>query len=196
MSNLEDIMPEVRRAARTVAYKWPQITTEDDMVQDLSMRLLESPGSVDKLAEMLPAKRLSSLIRIGHQLASMQRDDYDVFTGKFIYSVDEVKTMLKAITSRNRSKAFDSAYADLSYGLDSLDEKNPEHVQAIQDRYVNEVTSGDRFVLRRAVQSLTTEMNRKRTNEQYEYTNGGRFRNNRQARSQVDIDYYGETEEE
>lgn len=196
MNNLYLIMPEIKRAAKTVAYKWPQVTTEDDMVQSLSVRLLESSGSVDKLIEMEYDQRLSSLIRVGHQIASSERDDYDVFTGRFYYSVDEIKTMLKVLTQRGRAKAFNSAFADLSNALDDLDEKNPDQVQAIRNRYVLNTKTYDKDVLSRAIQSVTVQMNRSRANKEYDYNNGGRFRNNSAARAQTNMDYYGEADTE
>lgn len=187
--SISAIMPELTKAARAVAYNWPSVTTADDIRQDLAVHFLERPGSVDKLMELDSDSRTALIIRVGNQLAKAIRDDFDLFSGRFIYSVNEVKTMLKAL-GKDRSKSFNAAYADLSYALDALNDNNPDYYEAIKKRYVSG-GSPNKDSLSRGLVVLTTNMNRKRVSEEYEYHNGGRFRNNSSARKQTDADYFG-----
>jgi hypothetical protein len=200
MSTLNDIMPELKKAARTVAYKWPQITTEDDMLQDLSVHFLEREGSLTKLSEMSSTTRLASLIRVGHQIASSHRDDYDVFAGQFTYSVEEVRKLLenRGLDVDSDLYSYNPAVQDLKLAILQLQEKNFDQSSAILNRYVFNLVpdrdSNDRKLLNRAVDSLTKLMNRTKASDSYEYKNGGRHRNNTQALSVSELSYDGETE--
>lgn len=194
--SISEIMTELTKAARTVAYKWPSVTTEDDMLQDLSARLLESQGSIAKLVQMSPTERLSSLIRIGNQIASAERDDFETFSGQYRYSVDEVRSLLEAgALNYFDTPRFTPTMSDLVEAFDSLAIKNVDQINALANRYINGVVpnknSSERKALNRAVEALTREMNRGRMNKGYQYKNGGRFRNNSSARKQTDADYFG-----
>lgn len=191
---LQALLPDIRTAARTVAYKWPTVTTSEDMTQDLVLHFIERKGSAIKLSEMEVGERRAALVRVGHQLAAAMRDDFEVFSGQYRYSVDDVKAGL----SKGALKGKDSLNVqsgDLVQALVALNKKNPEQGQAIVARYLNEVrpqSGADKMVLSRGIENLTRLMNRADISEEYDYENGGRFRNNRSAISQVDLDYDGE----
>jgi hypothetical protein len=81
MDYIEKVLPDMKKAAERVARKWPNVTTNEDLFQDLVVHFLESPGSLEKIAELEADHRTSVLTNIGHQLASKERDDLSVFLG-------------------------------------------------------------------------------------------------------------------
>lgn len=185
------VMNEIERAARKVALKWPQITSEEDMVQSLVLHFLERLPSLQVLVELPTDKRLGRLTAIGHEKASAQRDDLEVFSGSFSYSVDEVRRLLERGALDGHVDNFDAGVEDVLQGMEALRKKNSNYAMSIISRYQ---THGEpnRVTLSRGLESLTTLMNRIKATERYEFTNGGRFRNNRQALNQADLDYEGQ----
>src|SRR5690606_22340190 len=81
--------------ARAVEFKWPKTTTEEDMTQEMYVRLAETPAYVDKLKELDRRSRLGWLKRIAEQIASIERTDYDYFSGNYCYSTKEVRSALE-----------------------------------------------------------------------------------------------------
>ena len=163
--NVMDMQDEVRKAAKTVAYKWPNVVNADDMEQDIFLNLLESPESVRKLLDDFSGRaRLNALISIGHKIASKERDDYDIFLGDFRYSVDEVKKILDnralvdlyELDEETNLKSSWGAYfsvsnefenkvvekvaieSDLRRAMESLASKNSRYAEVIQRRYGKE----------------------------------------------------------
>jgi hypothetical protein len=196
MTLIETVLPDIRKAAKRVAGRWPQVVTEEDMVQTLSLHFLEREGSLEALIKLTADKRLGRLIGIGHDLASGQRDDLDVFSGQFTYSVDEVRRLLDRGALEGQLDGYNAATADVETAYGELQVKNEGHAKALYSMYVLRVVPENRSpehqVLLRAVDSLTLHMNRVSRSARYEFSNGGRFRNNRQAINQGDLDYDGE----
>lgn len=194
MSNIDELIPDIKAASKTVAFKWPSVTTEDDMVGLITLRLLKTPASIDKLVEMEVDKRRSSLARVGHQIASGERDDYEVFSGKYLYSVDDVKKLLSAGAIDGSDDSFRVTGMDILNGMIALEKKNPGHSKAIVDRYANRIQpqGKNKMLLSRAIESLTVLMNRASMTKDYDFNNGGRHRNNRQAVNEGDLNYDGE----
>ncbi len=181
---------EVRKAAKSVAHQWPGIVEQDDLEQGIFLRLLDSPGSVDKLLnEFDDRNRLNAIIQIGHQIAAQERTDYEVFSGNFRYSVNEVKRLLEDRALHNDTPELDSNWSvaedfvskggdfsdtvlnksssetDLRRGMKRLRERNSKYAEVIERRYLRdenipESESGARAALTRALTALTTEMNR------------------------------------
>lgn len=195
MEYIEVVLPDIEKAAGRVAKKWAQVTTQEDLYQDLIVHFLEAPGSLEKLAELPPGKRMARLVSIGHERASAARDDLEVFSGQFAYSVDEVRSLAERGAILSRVRDFDAASIDFQESLALLKKRNRDYWSAIVDRYVEgnvpERGSALEKVLSRGLESLTTLMNRARATKRYEYTNGGRFRNNQAALNQGDRDYEG-----
>jgi hypothetical protein len=203
MNLIEEVMPDIRRAAKKVADKWPSITTQEDMVQTLTVHFLEAPGALRKLAELTPGKRMGRLVGIGHDKASGERDALDVFTGQFSYSVDEVRKLLERGGLDGQVDGFNSAVADLEAAYGELQVKNAEYGKAIWDRYALGILpvrkSADARRLERSVDSLTVHMNRVSKSARYEYLNGGRKRSvltNPSAISVDEHDYEGVLDED
>lgn len=159
-----DMQDQVRKAAKTVAHQWPTVVEADDMEQDIYLHLLESPGSVEKLLNDFSDKdRLNALVAIGHKIAGKERLDYEIFSGNFRYSVDEVKKLLEKQTFKDASLGRTATSGDLVAGMNRLRESSPQYAEMIERRYVNGETmtvDADRKRSERAVEALTTEMNR------------------------------------
>lgn len=192
---IETVLPDIKKAAQRVAKKWPQVTTEDDLFQDLTLHFLERPGSLEKLAHLTADKRLARLVAIGHEKASANRDDLEQFSGQFNYSVDEVRKLLDRGAIIHIIPGHDAASVDVQTSMQVLKKRNLDYWSVLVDRYVQGVVpangSSVRKVLDRATESLTTLMNRGRASQTYEFTNGGRYRNNKAAVSQIREDYDG-----
>lgn len=194
MNYIEVVLPDLKTAAARVAKKWPQATTEEDLFQDLVVHFLEAQGSLEKLAELPRDKRLARLVAIGHERASAARDAVDLFSGQFNYSVDEVRKLADKGAALELVDGFNGASVDFQASLGAMKKQNRDYWSAITDRYVSGAVPSQgapAVVLVRALESLTTLMNRARATQSYEFTNGGRYRNNQQALNQSDNDYEG-----
>lgn len=164
MNNISGLSKEIGKAAKTVAMQWPTVVEQDDLEQDIYLHLLESPGSVEKLLNDFDDKnRLNAIIAIGHKIANKERVDYEVFSGNFRYSVNEVKKLLEKQTFKDASLSRTSTSGDLIEGMRRLRDSTPQYAEIIQRRYAQgeQITSNaDLIRLGRATESLTTEMNR------------------------------------
>jgi hypothetical protein len=192
------MLPEIRRAARTVARKWPQVTSQEDMTQSIFMHFLERTGSTLKLADMVPGERAASLIKIGHQVASQEREKYDRFSGQFTYSVDEVRTALDDGGLTKGADVIRVVHIDVQKAMEYLESKTPGYATALVRKYVDEESPSNKSeenLLYRAVETLTSRMNRNRNLDRAEFTNGGGRRSlitNAEARDAANNDYAGE----
>ncbi|AOZ62864.1 hypothetical protein SEA_PARTRIDGE_42 [Rhodococcus phage Partridge] len=104
--------------------------------------------------------RYGQLARLAHREAGRERADYDVFTGQFYYSVEEVKAILGRILTQPGEVTAESM--DVMDGLEALSSKNSGHLDVILRRYVDgEVleSSAERMRLSRALESLTDLVN-------------------------------------
>lgn len=192
---IDQLAPDIKAAARTVAYKWPTITTEEDMAQELALHFLERDGSLQKLLSMEVGERRASLVRVGHQIAAAERDDFEVFSGQYRYSVEDVKRALAKGVLQGKS-TFDVQAGDIVDAVEQLREKTPQYLNALVSRYVHGIIPDrkgkGKDTLNHAVEALTLLMNRGVLTEEYEYENGGRHRSSRDGLSQADLDYDGE----
>lgn len=185
-ANVLDLSKEVGKAAKTVSYQWPGIVEADDLEQDIYLKLLESPGSIAKLVNEFDDKqRLNAVIQIGHQIASKERADYDVFSGNFRYCVDEVRRLLEKRALHHDDPSLGSNWSisedfikggefedavltklasetDLRRAMKGLRKANPSYADIITRRYLSDESfdGTDRRHLNRAITALTTQMNR------------------------------------
>jgi hypothetical protein len=194
---IESILPDFQTAAESVARKWPQATTAEDLFQDLVVHFLERPGSLENLSKLEQPARVKRLTAIGHEKASAARDDFAVFSGQVAYSVDEVRVLAAKGAATQIIPNFEAGSTDFQVALEELRRKNPTYFKALVNRYVNgdpapERGSSAEKVGQRAMESLTTLMNRISSAKRYNHENGSRRRNNHQARLQVEQDYLGE----
>jgi hypothetical protein len=178
-----------------VARKWPQATTAEDLFQDLVVHFLERPGSLEKLAGLEQSSRIKSLVAIGHKKASAARDDFAVFSGQISYSVDEVRILAAKGAATQTISNFEASSTDFQVALEELRQKTPQYHDVIVRRYVNKdydsKDQNQRKLLQRAMDSLTTLMNRISSAKRYNHENGSPHRDNQQARTEVELDYLG-----
>lgn len=184
-SVIENWMKDIQRAARRVAHNWPTIVESEDLAQDIRVRLLESPGSVEVLASMEDGVRYRAFVELGHQIANKERASYEYFSGQFRYSTNEVRDALEAgalqaIGSGLKSSwsaedyvASGSDHADTVLGMVSMEQDlrvalakladtNEVYHEIIHRRYVDGeggMETKERVQLHRALAELTVVMN-------------------------------------
>lgn len=196
-ATLVGMIADIARAARIVAYKWPNTLEAEEFESEMLLRLSESPGSVEKLATWEPQKRLNALVRVGHQIAASERDDRDLFSGRFNYSVEEVKKLLSRQALDRELDRFDAATFDVRQAFEALRDTNKNYADAIYQRYVLEVTA-DKNALTRGLEKLTLLMNRGWATRTAEFHNGNRFRtrqSNEYGAAVVQNDYAGTSDD-
>lgn len=194
----DDIADEITRAARTVAAKWPGVLDEDDLVQDIWLRLLETPGYQDTLERMEPSDQRRAIQGLGHQIASRERSDYFHFTGNIRYGSDEVKRLLAndglqvvdsiaalgsvwdskedQVSGSREPTHLVETRVDLHEGMKALQASHLRYALAITDRYFFgiEPTSGAEWSrLSRAIKTLTEHMNSARSARQVSHDGPG-----------------------
>lgn len=160
---IELLEPLIRKAAKFISYQWSGVMDEDDAEQAISLRLLETPGSVSKILEMDDKAQYRAVVGIGHQLASAERADYDIYKGSYRYSVDEVKDVLALGVLTDDVDGWDEAVHDLMEGLEALTKRSPQYVDAILKRYADwekPVVKRERAALSNGLTRLAEEMNK------------------------------------
>lgn len=172
---------DVAKAAKSVAFQWPGIVEADDMEQSIWEHILESPSTMAALQRMENTPRYQTISKIGHRIASKERDDYDHFTGNFRYSVGEVKKLLGdgGLASKSSWKTDEyttdggefedvvlltvSMAEDLKRGMEKLQESSPQYhdilVRKYRDGEYVTGTGAEHTRLTRAQTALTTAMN-------------------------------------
>jgi hypothetical protein len=192
---------DIKKAARTVSFQWPTVVDADDLEQDIYVHLLERKGSLEKLlTEFDGRNRLNAIIAIGHQIASQERDAYDIFSGNFRYSVDEVRRILEERALHDEDPSLGSNWTisddyiskggefedavlnrssceiDLLRGFGRLLKQNSKYAEIIRRRYLLSESfsdGADRKQLNRALTALTSEMNRSFKQQQREHDGPG-----------------------
>ncbi|WP_099051378.1 hypothetical protein [Mycobacteroides salmoniphilum] len=155
-------MPVIAKAARSVAYQWPGVVEADDVEQAIYLKLLESPGTVAKVEGFEERAKYRFLTRMGHQIASQERTDYDYYKGAFNYSVDDVKSALKdrILTV----PVFEKGQIEIGCDLfDALGGLKVEYIEAIYTRYAEDAVPTPGAAQKRlsdALGRLTDEMNK------------------------------------
>lgn len=151
---------QVKKSARMVAAQWPGLLEAEDVEQEIWVRLMEGPATINKFRDRFDDRnRVNALINMGHQIANRVLTEQHIATGNFRYSVNDVKTILKS----DRSELTRTAVLDLKAGMQVLQERNPAHAEAITDRYYLGIVPKQGAAagkLTRALTALTTHMNR------------------------------------
>ncbi len=198
---LVDLMPVIKRAAKSVAFQWPGVIEADDVEQGIHLRLMESPGSVSKIYEMEDRAQYRAIVGIGHQLASQERADYDYYKGSYRYSVVEVRKLLNDGALLEPPEGFNEAMVDLELALAELRDEKPQYWDALlsryQDGYVPEV-GAEKKKLSDSLTSLVDEMNainRRRFAERDGGPGSRKVISNSQARHISQMQYSGDSED-
>lgn len=162
-TNLLKLQPTIKKAAKSVAYIWNNILDAEDAEQLINIRLLESPGTIKKIAAMERDAQYRAIVGMGHQLASIERADYDEFRGAYRYSLQEVKNALNSGILVEEFDHFHEVVFDLTESLKILKQKSPQYAEAIADRYVEfnqPLDPAGKMRLSRSLSALTDEMNK------------------------------------
>ncbi len=144
---------EIKRAARTVALEWPDVIGPDDLEQEIWSKLLESKNYIDQINAMTLAKKRASLQRIGHQLASAERNSYAVFSGHIRYSGDEV---LRLLQNRGLERLEDTVVSTLAT---TNNDEHENRIKIHRNSYRPEDDTVDRIDLQIAMDRLKTRNN-------------------------------------
>ncbi|QGH80615.1 RNA polymerase sigma factor [Mycobacterium phage Rahalelujah] len=156
---LMGLYPVIERAAKSVAFQWPGVVESDDAVQMIAERLWEHKASLMKVAAMENAAQYRAVVGIGHQLASIERTDYDHYKGSFKYSVGDVKDLLNRNVLTQNVEGFTDAVIDLMDGLEAMVSKTPQYVESITSRYADGQVPPRGAAQKRLVDALTSLTN-------------------------------------
>ncbi|AEK07327.1 DNA binding protein [Mycobacterium phage Fayely] len=156
---LQALYPVITKASRSVAFQWPGVVEQDDVLQMIAERLWENPTSLMKVAAMEDKAQYRAVVGIGHQLASQERTDYDHYKGSYKYSVNEVKDLLGRNVLTEDLTGFIDATVDLMDGLTAMVAKTPQYVDSITSRYADGVIPKQGAAHKRLVDALTALTN-------------------------------------
>lgn len=165
----------VKAAARRVAAQWPSVVEKDDLEQEIVLHLIERPGALARLFEEPEQQvRQSFLIKVGHQIASKEQQDYDRFSGNYLYDTAEVRGFLDRQIWTIKDK-LSAEKQDLEEGLSILAERNSKAYAEIVNRFFHDIVPADsagRMRVLRAIETLTELMNRTGAERRRAYTEG------------------------
>ncbi|WP_190822026.1 hypothetical protein [Saccharopolyspora pogona] len=170
----ETLKKAVKTAAIVTADEWSGVIESVDVEQELWLKLLESPNSASKLAEMNEAARKKSLLRMGKQIAAVESSSYELFSDQVHYSTDEVREMLEAGALVGEGFNSDDERIDFEIAIEVVRDGNPQYIEYLWGYYeldefsLHSSTNKER--LGRAVRKLTDHMNNttKIRNERYD----------------------------
>ena len=157
MGALEEILPDIKRAATRVGREWSAVTTVEDVEEEIVVRLLEADYA-DRLLGFDPDARGVTLYRIGTQIANQARIDYDHFTGNFFYSTRDVRQILERGALHEGREKTNTERLDLDEGSALLSARNPRFAALIGRRYLLGASGAEKRALSRAVDALTACM--------------------------------------
>lgn len=194
----------MRTAARTVARNWEGITDAEDAGQAIWVHLLERPNSIRVLLDMDRPARISALNMIGQQIGSEMRDTYEVYSGNYTYSTDQVRALLDD-GAMLRGSEFDrpdsetlTEFIDVGLAVETLANSSSSYYATLFGRFVlDDPYTGDaeRKRVQRAVEALTREMNRANLRRRMAYEDGPGSRrviSNERAFALANTDYMSE----
>jgi len=164
---LVEIMPLVRKAAQSVAAQWPGVVEADDVEQEIYANLLElKEENLRRLVDEFDRDGLVKVFkeRQGHQVAARYRNDFELFSGNYRYSGEEVRSLLESGALVFADELTVTERVDLTNAMQRLDETSPQYTDVVFRKYAADETfargSSDEKVLQRAMKALTREMNR------------------------------------
>jgi len=185
---------DIERVARHMEMEWPEVVDSwQDMANDIMTRLVKDNQAVT-VANLEYKARKKVLHRIGQQIASAMRDDYEHFTGNFLYSTGEIRSILSSGILSGLSEVVEGGEVDdaRSWVYNGVKQTRTrlEHVDVLNAymdlekshqtwlirRFVNnEVidSANDRKSVTRAVDRLTDILNRKRRRSVAEHNGPG-----------------------
>lgn len=168
---IEKLLPEIQQAAKKTARDWNGIISADDAEQEIVIRLLED-AYAEKLLSFDQNARTETLEKIGRQIASDYRTDYDHFTGNFFYSTNDVREILERGALHEERVSTNTERLDLDEGMALLKRRNERYAKMLGRRYLAGEEVKERMVLSRAVDLLTDCMNNVHRNREIAYSDG------------------------
>lgn len=192
------LAPDVKTAARTAGREWADVLEADDAEQEIWLLLLDrSDGLPGEIAALEQPARVSYLTEVAHQIGVQSRDDYELFSGNYLYGTRAVREMLDRdalggiagdvgvaiptwevpealLEQLNRTDTETATERiDLGIGLKRLHKRNARYVAVIMAQFVDNQPIHDHSQeLTRAVDALTHEMNRTHRARVANYTEG------------------------
>jgi len=207
------LAPDVRTAARTTAREWADVIDAEDAEQEIWLLLLSRSDDLpQQIAALEKPARVSYLIEVGHQIGQQYRDDYELFSGNYVYGTRQVRKMLEQNalagvdegsgiplwelpeTEIKQLQRTDSMTVteriDLLIGMQRLVRRNASYADLLVRAYLYDDfdRTNDGKALTRAVDALTKEMNRVHLGRKADYTEGPGIRqvvSNSKAQSMV-----------
>lgn len=179
--NTEELDREIHKAAISVTNNWPGVITTDDLVQELWVKILESPKYQEQMKNSDAALRMEFLKRLGMQVAGREVSSFELFSGNVYYGTDHVRNLLEAgllTISRRELGAMKETltdFIDLHSAFAHMKVVSPEYARAIWADYVDgeaPESGADKRRRQRAVVSLTDQMNQAHRRRYAEYEDG------------------------
>lgn len=162
----------VKREARSAESRWNKIIEADDIEQEIWLWLMERPGAQEYLSKGEPAQIASALQIRADTICSKNRLDYDHFTGNFHYTTNEVRKLLEKMFIEEHTIRTIDEDIDISMAMEDLEEESPQHFSVLYMKYAFGVEPDHTQKTVRAVDALTTLMNRKRSQRDLERIEG------------------------
>lgn len=146
-----------RHAAQGALVEWGIDGEADDLQQQLWEWYLETPSTQRKMSELSDPERIVTARRRAHQMISGDVLEGNIASEKVIYSTDSVREALLGMSTNKYLLEI------LPEAKDILAARNEQQAEALRRRYddgvVPDPDSAEHSMLRRAVKSLTDEVN-------------------------------------
>lgn len=147
-----------KQAAWSALVAWRNdIAGYEDLAHDLWVKVLESPGTQRKLAELNNNQLVATLKKMAFQILSDDQGELNVFRSEVMYSSDSVK---EALSGKSTNWYLIALLPD---ALKKLADRNQDYADAIESRYKDKKIpvsrSKEQVQLSRAVKSLTEHVN-------------------------------------
>lgn len=156
---IDDLYPEVEKAAQSATRSWTGALDAGDIVQDVWLKIFESPKTLPALLSYETTQRGKVLRAIARQCAGSEMADRETFSSNVTYSTDDVRRILtKGGAGDLPGTPSHVEWMDVHSGLAVID---PWFAEVIFSKYV----SGDYEprdngqTLTRARDALTAAMN-------------------------------------
>lgn len=187
MITIDDLYPEVEKAARSATRSWTGVLDAADIEQDTWVKILAAPKTLPALLSYEADQRGKVLRAIARQCAGAEMADRETFTSNVTYSTDDVRRILdKGGAGDKPGTSTHVEWIDMQAGLTAI---SPWHAEVIHAHYVAgdyvEPPGDKGATLTRARDSLTAAMNvnHKAAKADYEGPGARQAMSNASARS-------------
>ena len=180
-SFVEKHQPTVVKVARAASVRWNGIMDPDDIEQSLWMFIMERPSVSTYMESHSDGEIVNALRRQADSICSEERAAYDYFAGNYHYNTGEVASMFSRLLEDER--LLSDERVDLQLGLDELKAFHPNYFERVQRYFIEGQpysSSAEQRSKSRALEKLTSIMNRKRNERERNRTEGPGTRNARQ----------------